>query len=193
MNPSRLPKGTQNRPKSAKMLPGTPPERVWRRSLEKIVSQSLPETPSYASRAVNTMVFSLPRKYHEAPFELHFGSILEASWPLLVPTSRPGSEKGTSKKNIEKRLGKKYLQVPKWSQKWFKSRPNPDHFWHLFSFLRKKCLQVPKWSQKDKIQTKSRPLLASFFLPGTREPGGVHGGNHFRPAVISAVNSTLHP
>ena len=78
MNPNRLPKGTQNRPKSAKMLPGTPPERVWRRSLEKIASQSLPETPSYASRAVNTMVFSLPRKYPEAPFGLHFGFILEA-------------------------------------------------------------------------------------------------------------------
>ena len=26
------------------------------------------------------------------------------------------------------------LEAPKWSQKGFKSRPNPDHFWHLFSF-----------------------------------------------------------
>ena len=135
MNPNKLPKGTQNRPKSAKMLPGTPPEKVWRRSLEKIASQSLPETPSYASRAVNTMVFSLPRRYPEAPFGLHFGSILEAFWPPLVPKSRPGSEKGTSKKDIEKRLRNKCFQVPKWSQKGFKSRPNPNHFWHLFSFL----------------------------------------------------------
>ena len=31
-------------------------------------------------------------------------------------------------------LRKKCLQVPKWSQKEFKSRPNPNHFLHLFSF-----------------------------------------------------------
>ena len=29
MDPKGTPKGTQNRLKSAKMLPGTPPERVW--------------------------------------------------------------------------------------------------------------------------------------------------------------------
>ena len=162
MNPNRLPKGTQNRPKSAKMLFGTLPERVWRRSLEKIASQSLPETPSYASRAVNTMVFSLPRKYPEALFGLHFGFILEAFWLPLVPKSRPGSEKGTSKKNIEKRLRKKCLQVSKWSQKGFKSRPNPNHFLHLFSFLEPFGPQMAPRSQNGAKKTSNSIDFASY-------------------------------
>ena len=50
------------------MLSGTPPQRVWTRSLEKVASQTLPETSSYTSRTINTKVFSLPTGYPKAPF-----------------------------------------------------------------------------------------------------------------------------
>ena len=146
MNPNRLPKGTQNRLKSAKMLPGTPPERVWRRSLEKIASQSLPETPSYASRTINTMVFSLPRKYPEAPFGLHFGSILEAFW---CPKVGQGVKKAPPKKHRK--------TTPK------KMPPGPK--------------MEPKTVQ---IQAKSKPLLASFFLP----PKKMHPGPKMKPKRV---------
>ena len=75
MDPTGTPKGTQNRLKSAKMLPGTLPESVWRRSLEKVASRSLPETSPYASRTIKTMVFALPTRRLWEAFWLPFGHL----------------------------------------------------------------------------------------------------------------------
>ena len=57
------------------MLFGTPPERVWRRSLEKIASQSLPETPSYASRIAKFMVSRFAENTPRLPWDFIFTPI----------------------------------------------------------------------------------------------------------------------
>ena len=142
MDPKGIPKGTQNRLKSAKMLPGTLPERVWRRSLEKVASQSLPETSPYASRTINTMVFSLPRGYPQAPFGLHFGSILGAFWAPLAPKSRPGSEKDTSKKTSKNYSEKNASRSQNGAQK----GSNPDQIQTIFgTFFPSWDPLAPKW------------------------------------------------
>jgi len=106
------PKGAQNRLKSAKMLPRTPPEWVRRPSLEKVTSRTLPETPICAENMAPAMVFTLPRGCPQAPFGLYFGYVLGAFWPPWAPKPRPRSEKDAFKKGIEKALPKRCLKVP---------------------------------------------------------------------------------
>ena len=88
MEPKGPPKESQNRLKSAKMLPKTPPKRVWRRSLEKVASRTLPETSPYASRTVPAMLFTLPRGCPQARFWLHFGSLLATCGAQKSPKER---------------------------------------------------------------------------------------------------------
>ena len=107
MYPKWTPKGTQNRLKSAKMLPRTPPEWVWRPGLEKVASRTLPETPLCAENIAPAMLFTLPRGCPQARFCLHFSSILGAFWAPLAPKSRPRTEKDAFQKNIKKRHRKR--------------------------------------------------------------------------------------
>ena len=90
-DPKWIPKGTQNRIKSAKMLPRTPPEWVWRPSVEKVASRTLPETPLCAENITPAMVFTLPTGYPQVRFGLHFGFIFEPFWP---PVARQGRSRG---------------------------------------------------------------------------------------------------
>ena len=110
MEPPGAPKETQNRLKSQKMPPKTLPKTVWRPSLEKVASQTLPETPLCAENITPAMLFTLPTGYPQPPFRLHFGSILGAFWAPLAPKSRPRREKEAFKKQQQKKTSKK---VPK--------------------------------------------------------------------------------
>ena len=107
--PQGAPKGHQNRFKSEKVLCKTPPGRVWRRSLEKVVSWSSSETSPYASRTVNTIGFALPTECLQARFWLLFDSIWGAFWTPWAPKSqksRPGSASKGCWKKVRKNMKK---------------------------------------------------------------------------------------
>ncbi len=100
--PPRRPKEIQNSLKSAKIAPKRHPKRVWRRSLEKVASRTLPETSPYASRTVPAMVFTLPRRCPRAPFGLHFASVLGAFWRHFGHPKSPKERKRSLHKKHQK-------------------------------------------------------------------------------------------
>ncbi len=111
MDSTWTPKGTQNRLKSAKMLPRTPPEWVWRPGLEKVASRTLPETPLCAENIAPAMLFTLPRGCPWVRFGLHFNPISEAFWSPLATKSRPGGEQEIFLKSLKKRYRKRCPKV----------------------------------------------------------------------------------
>ena len=106
IDPKWTPKGSQNRLKSAKMLPRTPPEWVLRPSPEKVASRTLPQTLSYAENTAPAMLFTLPPGYLQGHFWLHFASLLAPFWAPSAPKSRPKGEKEAFQKSKKKGIEK---------------------------------------------------------------------------------------
>ena len=96
----------RSRVEPQKMLPKTPPKRVWRPSLEKVASRTLPETPLCAENIAPAMLFTLPRRCPQPSFRLHFGSHWEAFWVPLASQSRLIGEKEAFRKSIKKGIEK---------------------------------------------------------------------------------------
>ena len=150
MNPKWAPKGTQNRLKSAKMLPRTPPGWVWRPSQEKGVSRTLLETPLCAENIAPAMVFTHSRGCPQARFGLHFGSIWALFWAPLAPKSRPRDEKEGFQKSIKKCLPKRCPKGSKMISKRASSKVLLASFLSPWTHLR------PRWGPD--------PILAPFFI-----------------------------
>ena len=128
----RTPKGQPKSPKSCKNAPqnpfreglGTQPGKSHLPHPARDLPICLPYSPCHAFYTSQRV----PSGSLWAPFCLHFGSFLGT----LGTKSAPRSGKEPFMKSIAKLNRKRCLKVPKWSQKGLQSRPNPDHFWHLF-------------------------------------------------------------
>ena len=83
------------------MLPKILPEWIWRPTLEKVASRSLPNMPLCAENTAPAMLFTLPRGCLQSRFGLDFVSLsapFSGPWALK---NRPRVEKKTYQKNLK--------------------------------------------------------------------------------------------
>ena len=158
MDPKWTPKGTPNPLKSAKMLPRTPPEWVWRPGLEKVASRTLPEPPSCAENIAPAILFTLPRRCPQDRFGLHFGSILAPFWAPWAPKSRPRGEKDAFQKSINKKTAEKVIQSRKKEPQKGLGKAVFHTFFHPRNHLRPRIAPDPERPPQEPPKNPQEPL-----------------------------------
>ena len=117
MEPKATPQNDQNLQKSVEMLSRILPEWIWRPTLEKVVSRSLPDMPKCVENTAPAMLFTYPRECLQSPFGLHFGSLLAPFSGPWAFKSRLRVEKKAFRKNLKKRPCKRCSNTSKMTSK----------------------------------------------------------------------------
>ena len=113
------------------MLPKTPPGRVLERDRGKVGFRSVSGTPPYGYRTIISLVLAQCTRCLRTRFWLYCCFVLRAGH-FWVPKMHKRFKKMRTHKHINTKTSK---IVSNRNQKEAKSRPNPNHVWHLFPSL----------------------------------------------------------